>query len=816
MLGPWLALALCASPAPAELSISGERLLRDGQRLLTTVEGGARLDTDGAAVNADRLTYDETRRVVTAVGHVVVRLVRGGKIAIVADVVTLRLDEANAVQEIFLLDGVALSKKDLTNEQLLAADTADAAKRVGGTQALLEGNHLVREGEGRWAVDRLELVPCECNFEDPSWSITSHAAVVDTENDRVSVTHPVVRIRSVPVLWLPWLSLPLTDRQSGLLFPKPGGTQLNGFSWEQPVFFTLGRSADVTLTPGYFAGGLGPYGVRGPRLLGEFRYVPSRRASGRLGLGALYDFRLPRDVEFAGIERLNERRGLRGEWSWQHTQDLDHGFGFRADVAGHSDGDYNRDITPDVIASAATYLRSSAVAFQRGDSHLATLEVGLRQDIQWGYDWLGNGRLLVNAEQRARFGPGTLQRLPALTLAWAPMQRLGPFRFDVQAEALRLAPLFSLTGDEGQAAREGELLPETFATSVSRLFSPSVVGPEGLLREGVGDRAWQPGEREGRHRLSVLPRASFGATLFDAVSVSGLVAWRQLAWQGLASGNTWSRGYPILGARVETQLARDFGSVRHVLQPAVELRSVPVVLAGASDATAPSPVAYDALDAALPAGLARTQAIAELRQRLGPRGSPEWLRLDLGQGFDLVSPAGAAGLAESYGRVASRVGWFAAQGVLRIDPVDGAVTRLQGRLDLDDGRGHSAYGAYENILMEGTARTRQPLDLLFLREKGYTSTTRLQQVVFGARWNFGPVGLRYDALVMERLFAMATTPTLALVQHTLGVAFTPACDCWRLEVAATQRLDAAGRLLFPDFGASLSVSRFGSIGAGTR
>ncbi len=822
MLGPWLALALCASPQPAEVTISGERLLRDGQRLLTTVEGKARLDTQSAAVNADRLTYDEGRRVVTASGNVVARLVRGGKLAVLADVVTLLLDEDNEVREVYLLDGTALSKRDLTNAQLLAADTAARVKAVGGTQALLAGNHLRRDG-ARWAVDALELVPCECDFENPSWSITSSAAVVDTEADRVSITNPVVRIKHVPVLWLPWLSLPLTDRQSGLLFPRPGGTQLNGFSFEQPVFLTLGRSADVTLTPGYFAGGFGAYGVRGPRLLGELRYVPSHRASGRLVLGALYDFRVRRDVEFASIERLAERRGLRGEWSWQHAQDLGAGFGVRLDANGHSDGDYNRDITPDVIASAATYLRSSAVAFQRGDDHLISLEVGLRQDIQWGYDWLGNGLLLVNAEQRARFGPGTLQRLPALTASWAPSRRVGPFRFDVQAEAVRLAPLFSLTGDEGRAAQEGELLPETFATAVERLFSPSLSGRDGLVREGAGDRQWQPGEREARHRLSALPRVSFGTTVLDSISVSGQVAWRQLAWHGLASDRTWSRGYPILGARLETQLARDFGRARHVVQPLVELRSVPVVLAGASDATTPSPVAYDALDAALPGGLARTQAVAELRQRFGPAGGPDWLRLDLGQGLELISPSGVAGLAESYARVGSRVGWLAAQGVVRVDPLAGGatgggpeLTRVQARLDLDDGRGHAAYGAYENILMEGTARTRQPLDLLFLRERGFTSATRLQQVLFGARWNFGAVGLRYDALLMERLFTLATEPVMALAQHTLGVAFTPACDCWRLEVAATQRLDPAGRLLFPDFGASLSVSRFGSIGAGTR
>ena len=45
-------------------------------------------------------------------------------------------------------------------------------EKTGTTQALLEGNHLHREPNG-WRVEQLELVPCECDFTNPSWSITS-------------------------------------------------------------------------------------------------------------------------------------------------------------------------------------------------------------------------------------------------------------------------------------------------------------------------------------------------------------------------------------------------------------------------------------------------------------------------------------------------------------------------------------------------------------------------------------------------------------------------------------------------------------------
>ncbi|MFT3708703.1 MAG: LPS assembly protein LptD [Archangium sp.] len=838
MLGLLLALAICAEPEAAEpeatsqVQLTAARLLHDGKKLITNAEGDAKLiTTDGSAIDADRIVYDQNRRVATATGHVIARLTRGGKIGVIADLVTVRFDENDELTDVYLYDGRAISKKDVTREAFLAADTEEKLEKAGTTQALLTGNHLQRNGND-WTVEELELVPCECDFKNPSWSISSSTAVIDTDDDRVSITNPVVRIKGVPVLWLPWLSLPLTDRQSGILFPKPNYSALNGFQLEQPVYFTLGRSADLTLTPGFFTGGTAVYGtpragngVAGPRLGTEFRYAPSARASGTARLGLLYDFSGLRDVE-GGTRVAGTQRGWRGELSWQHTQDFDHGFGARVDFNGHSDGDYNRDLTVDVILSTATYLRSSATAFHRGANHSLTLDVGLRQDIQWGYDWLGNGTLLVPSRVIGNFGPGTLQRLPALTFGWTP-DPLGPVRFTLDAEAVRLAPLFSNTGDEGSAAAEGAILPTAFTTGVARLFNPS--SPAALVTSGMGDRVWESGEREARDRLMIKPTLSAAFSPLGAMTISASASWRQLAWAGEASGRTWARGYLLLGGAIETQLARRFfdGALRHVIEPRVEVRALPFGFASGASTFVP----YDQVDFAVPNVSPRVQAIAELRQKFQARDGTEVFRLEIGQGGEFaMTPASTASLTpvlgETYGRATFRVGWLSGQGAMRIDPLasrlasDGTtaittgLTRASARVDLDDGRGHGAYGTYENLLMEGTARSRQPLDLLFLIDRGFTSTTRVQQIMFGARWNFGPLGLRYDALIAEQAFAKG--PTLAFSQHALSVGITPACDCWRLDLTATQPIpwvNEAPKWLVPQVGFSLSVQRFGTIGA---
>lgn len=853
MLGLWLAITIAASPdagpfdadlpAPEDsLQLDAERLLHDGKRELTTGEGGAQLRGDSVAIDADRLVYDARQRVATAIGRVVARVSKGGKVAVIADLLTLRFDENNEVTEIYLYQGQAISKRDVSAQRLLAANTAEKVERVGTTQALLQGNHLVRDGS-TWTVEELSLVPCECDFKNPGWSIGSNHAVVDTEADRVAISNAVVRIGKVPVLWLPWISLPLTDRQSGLLFPYiTPSSPLTGFSLEQPVFVTLGRSADVTLTPGLFTGAFpnekgvqNPTGVAGPRLNTEFRYAPSTRAAGRAVLGLLYDFRTKRDVENPTLRVPGTFRGWRGELSWLHTQDFDHGFGARVDFNGHSDGDYNRDLTVDVIASAATYLRSAATLFHRSNQHSLALDVGLRQDIQWGYDWLGNGTLLNASRVIGFHGPGTLQRLPAITLGWSP-DPLGPVHFSMDAEAARLAPLFSLTGDEGSSAAEGRIDPISFKTSVARLFNPSspymnqAFGGIGLTT-GMGNRVWEPGEREARDRLMLRPTLSVSVSPLDAFTFSASASWRQLAWVGEASGRSWTRGYLLLGGALETQLSRRFDSgLKHVITPRFEVRALPFGFqTGPTDF-----VAYDHLDAAVPNVDGRVQGVVELSQRLLARGGGELLRLDVGQGGEFAQARSGgpltANLGEAYGRFVATFGWLSMQGLLRIDPLatrfasDGltpvttGLTRAAGRADLDDGRGHGAYVTYENLVMEGTARSRQPVDLLFQIDRGYTSLTRVQQITFGARWEFGVVGVRYDAMLNEQIFpAFNSTPLtlLAFNQHTLSVGVTPACDCMRIDLFATQPIpwnNGKPVWLFPSAGLRISVAKFGSIG----
>ena len=857
------ALVLAADAEPRPVELAAERLIHDGQARRTVAEGNARLTTAGSAVSADRIVYDENKKVATASGNVALRLVTRGLIAVTADAAALVFED-DEVKEVFIYDGLAVRKKNTTALALLAADTPQKLEQTGAVMMTLTGSHLSRQDKD-WVADDIVFVPCDCDFKDPIWGIHASKARINLDDNRVSLLFPTVRVKGVPVFWLPWISLPLTDRQTGLLVPKPTFSGLSGFGLEEPLFITLGPSADLTFTPGYFFGGPStvfernmiaakrtmaevptplpvntPYGVAGPRLLTEFRYAPSRTTQGRINLGLMYDLRARRDPVNPNL-KLPEDRGLRGELSVRHQQLLFERWHF--DVTGTllSDGDYVRDTTPDVLAREAFYTRSLGAVYRRGEDTWLGLDVLLRQDVSWGYELFRRAPLLTAGIPTR--GPNPFHRLPALTFAVPERVLWGPLTWSLRAEAVRLAPVSGNTGDEGPGADEGRASAVIDGQTVAlkpecvqqRLYWPLPVStaacPSGLAfadeRAFEGDRLWQPGERQPRDRFDLFPKLAIRGAIADVVALSAFAAWRQDVWVGEADGSAWWRGYPLFGGALQSELARVFpvdgGAVRHALSGLVELRGAPVVLGQA-------PVAYDETDAAWPDQVGRLQGIVELRNRVSSKRGvavQEHLRLDLGQGAELIGPDGPR-LAESYGRLGLRAGWFSTDLSLRLDAPRGRVSRISATAGLDDGQGRGVYAGWENVLDDGTDRTRQPIDLLFGPRAG-PGNARAQALTFGGRFRIEGFTARYEAQLLDRLYvAGAAIPglpapeykALTFVQHTLGLGYGPRCDCWRVEVYATQRgADAPGRLgppvyQVPDFGATVSLTGFGAFGTG--
>jgi LPS-assembly protein len=228
--------------------------------------------------------------------------------------------------------------------------------------------------------------------------------------------------------------------------------------------------------------------------------------------------------------------------------------------------------------------------------------------------------------------------------------------------------------------------------------------------------------------------------------------------------------------------------VRHTISPSVEIRAVPIVLG--------APLAYfDELDSAVhePA----VQALVMLRQRVQIKTVGDVVRVDLGQAFNLYPRVTAS---ETFIRGSAAAGWVRGTGTVRFDPLTKRLTRVSALSSIEDGRGSGGYLGYEHLLDVGTDRARQPVDLLI--GPRLLGTSAAQAITFGFHWRHSGVGLRYDGLFLEGGNVWTS-------QQTLGVSYGPACECWRVEAFGTWR-----GANFPDVGASLTITGFGTLGTG--
>jgi LPS-assembly protein len=223
------------------------------QRRPTTQNGVTATSTDEITVISNKQSAEgpEDARVAHYEGNVDIRI---GTYRLQADKVTVYEAENRVVAEGSVVFDQADQQRitGSRGEWNYRTKTGYFVDSTGFTNQTQDGTRIY------FTADRVERVSLDtivatnvqvtaCDEDVPKWSFHAGKTRIKT-GDRVYVYSPKLKIKDIPVFYLPYASLSIKprDRASGFLTPTLGGSGAKGFRLSTAYYQTLGRSADIT------------------------------------------------------------------------------------------------------------------------------------------------------------------------------------------------------------------------------------------------------------------------------------------------------------------------------------------------------------------------------------------------------------------------------------------------------------------------------------------------------------------------------------------------------------------------------------------
>jgi LPS-assembly protein len=272
---------------------------------------------EGITVLADRVENRERDRLLIAEGQVEIEQ---GDIRVQADRVEVNTEtgEAVAVGRVVLFDG----RDRLVGDRLeynFRSGTGIVYQAEGAVEPhfFFAGERMERFGDKAYRITRGVFTTCE--DEDPAWSVRlgSATAYLDDWLYGRNASFWVWKLPLVP--FIPVFAASLRkDRHTGLLAPTLGNSSEKGFIVQQPFFWAISDSQDLTLVPTY-------YGKKGFGLGGSYRYIRTETSRGEL------------EGFFLRDTQVHDERWVIG---FRHEEQVTPRLSFQADVAQVSDDDY--------------------------------------------------------------------------------------------------------------------------------------------------------------------------------------------------------------------------------------------------------------------------------------------------------------------------------------------------------------------------------------------------------------------------------------------------------------------------------------------
>ncbi|MGD9330401.1 MAG: LPS assembly protein LptD [Desulfobacterales bacterium] len=389
-------------------------------------------------ITADTISYDDPSRRYVADGNV---RISKGAVRLTADHVRFdhRTMDAAAKGHVVLVSG-----KDVLIGESVEINLQDQIGKVINGTIFLEENHfyirgakIEKLGPATYAAERASL--SSCDGETPAWKITGRKLDVTLEGYGV-VRHAALYAREVPVFYTPFFVFPAsTQRQTGLLAPEFGSSNRKGTFFQQPFYWAINESSDLTYAPQFLS-------KRGFQQYLEYRYVMDAQSRGTAMASYLRD----REVD-DGLGDNSDDWGYTGDnflrpnqdrywFRMKHDQGLPFGFKGRIDLDIASDQDYLTEFRSGLTGFNETrqYFRDT---FGRD---LDDFEDPIRTNQaivsrRWETSSL-NGGIVWLDDTSKRWTPA-LEAISALPKLDTQLQRLPLVRFDAMRQPLGDTPL---------------------------------------------------------------------------------------------------------------------------------------------------------------------------------------------------------------------------------------------------------------------------------------------------------------------------------------------------------------------------------------
>ncbi len=214
---------------------------------------------------------------------------------------------------------------DLANFQLYENHLRGSAKKI----IQLDANHH----------KLYDVSYTTCDPQVNTWSINAGKLKLNHLEGRGTASNATLRIKDVPVFYLPWFQFPINNqRMSGLLTPTFTQSSSSGTQVTLPFYWNQAENLDMTLTPIW-------YSNRGTQLNTENRYL-FKNNSGQLNLSGLSD------------DLFNDDRWYT---RWTHDIDLTDNIHTSILIQRVSDTEFLEDFDHLDTIKTVDYLKSSVI-----------------------------------------------------------------------------------------------------------------------------------------------------------------------------------------------------------------------------------------------------------------------------------------------------------------------------------------------------------------------------------------------------------------------------------------------------------------------